>query len=399
MTQKITVEIDWVSFEGWQEVKVFKSLEDFCGSFSIKLSRSEDLVFPIKIRSSCIIKIEGKRIITGFVEKIEVEYGVDKHNITVSGRDRTMDVNDSTVAIPAISAPFTLVTVAAKVLKFLQIASIRVTDNRWGRHRFEQDNSDATSLYGMTGFEFIEFYAKKQQVLVTTTPFGDILFTQPSTKKLKTILTLKRGAEASILTSKVTYDDSKRFYLYEATGQAQIAGDLFSQKKQEDTNNIININSEVRDRDIRVGRTMVFVAKDSTQGSKGTVDMTAKVKWEANFRRSQSFIYNCTVRGFKPQDDDDIWMPNKLVTVDDEFCKINGLDLLIVGVNYSYDLEGGAKTSLKLMDKDSFTLKVTKPKKEKVAQSAGGDLFKDPPTQHGDAALDFARKLQEEEGT
>jgi len=383
MSQPITITINGVTYDGWNRVTASKSIEDLAGTFSIELSRTPNKDFPIKQGSACVIRIEGEPVITGFVEKIEVDTAVDKDRVTVSGRDRTMDINDSTIILPTLKPPFKLETVARKVLDFLGISNIRIINNIKDLTPFEHIDSNVEA--GATAFNYIETYAKKKQVLLTTNGFGDIVFTRATTDKLKTILTMVRNAQASILNSKVTYDNSKRFHTYEAVSQAQINSPYFSTNPQP-AQQLTNIGSKVEDNEIRRGRIYTFMPKGTTPH----VDIKEKVKWELNFRKSQSFVYNATVQGFKPREDNEIWRPNKLVQVNDEFCQLNGT-FLITSCQYTYSLDDGSKTSLRIMDRDAFTTIITKPEKLKKIDKAGGNYFPDQPTQHDDGFLEFAK--------
>lgn len=387
MSQPITITINGVTYDGWHRVTASKSIEDLAGSFSIECSRTPNKDFPVKKGAACVIRIEGEPVITGFVDKIEVNTAVDKDRVTVSGRDRTMDINDSTIILPTLTPPFKLETVVRKVLNFLGISNIRIINNIKDLTPFTEIDSNIEA--GATGFDFIETYAKKKQVLLTTNGFGDVVFTRATTNKLKTILTMVRNAEASIKHSKVTYDDSKRFHVYEAVSQAQINSPYFSSNPQP-VQQLTNIGAKVEDNEIRRGRIYTFAPKGTTSH----VDIKEKVKWELNFRRAQSFIYSAMVQGFKPKDDTEIWKPNKLVQVNDEFCQLNGT-FLITSVQYTYSLEDGSITSLKIMDRDAFTTIITKPEKEKKTNKSGGNYFADQPAQHEDSFLEFARTFGE----
>jgi prophage tail gpP-like protein len=372
--QPITVDINGKIYDGWNHVTVSKTIEDLSGSFTITLSRSQSLEFPIKQGSSCVILVNGESVINGFVEKIAVDTEVDKHEIKVSGRDKTMDVNDSTIIIPTLQLPFTLETVARKTLNFLGIKDIKIINNIKDLTPF--DKIDGNIEGGGTAFDFIETYAKKKQVLLTTNGNGDIVFTRASTDKVNTVLTMTRNSAATILSSKVVYDNSKRFNIYEATSQAQLNSDYFSNNPQP-VAQLTSIKAKAVDNDIRRGRIYSYVPKGTTV----KFDLNDKVKWELNFRKAQSFIYNAIVRGFKPQDDKGIWTPNKLITVNDEFAQLNGT-FLIVGVQFDYALNKGSKTTLKIMDRDAFTTIITKPEKQKKTTNTGGDYFSSEPAQH-----------------
>jgi prophage tail gpP-like protein len=367
-TQKIIIQIDGQDFDGWNSVSVSRSIEDFCGSFSIKLSRSQDLEFPIKVGQGCVIKIEDQTVLTGFVEKIEIDYAVDKHDITISGRDRTVDVLDSTIiGLKDTIGSFTLQTLTENVLKKLNITNIKVINNVPSLKPIEQ--ADANVEQGVPAFDYLEAYAKRQQVLLTTDGLGNIVFEQAGTEQLNTILNLNPEGQASILEAKATYDNSKRFHLYELTGQSN-QGDYFSQTQQT-PDQTVSIAAQATDNEIRSTRTYAYVPNDNSTHE----NIKGAVKWQANFRRAQSFIYNVTVQGFKPENDDEVWTPNKKITVQDTFVDRNG-PLLISSIQYSYSLDEGSKTSLKIMEEDAFTTIVNKPDKKKKVTKDGGEYFK-----------------------
>lgn len=359
----VVIESNGTRFTGWKRVTVTKSLDKMCGTFSFTSSAEVGKSFPIQQRTQCKIIIDNVPVINGWVEKISVQLESDEHEVTVSGRDRTNDVVDSQLSQSIeFNPPITLTQLVEKVLSELHLDDIKVIDN----FNLKTFKDIAAESIGITAFDFIEKYAKKAAVMLTTDGFGNILFQRSTLDLLKTVLSTNRNARGQILNSSVVYDDTKRFNFYNVSSSGS-AGSLHVFGTEYDSKKIADISGSATDKDIRNSRIYYFQS-DDTQEDTQTAN---RAKWEANFRKSNSVVYTCDIQGFMPTNDQDkIWQPNYLVHVIDEFADINA-QLLIVEVTYTQSLDEGSKVSLKLMPKESFTLQVETPIKDKTANNLG----------------------------
>ena len=82
-------------------------------------------------------------------------------------------------------------------------------------------------------------------------------------------------------------------------------------------------------------------------------------KWNVNIRRSQSFVYSCTLQGFSySPENKDFWKINTYVELLDEKKDFNG-EFLIASVSFKKD-NTGTFTDLTIVNKGSHTLDIEK---------------------------------------
>lgn len=364
---KITIDIDGKNFEGFTEATVTRSIENFSGTFSFSAFGSPNIPFPIKISQLCVIKIESIPVITGYVEKIDVNYdATPSHTIKISGRDKTADIIDSTLGtFHDLTPPFTVEQLIKKVLDYLNIKDIKVISET--QVEAIEKVIDTVS-YGTGAFDHIESFIKTKQVLLTTDGYGNIVLTRASDKEMKTKLSLEKNIVANILSAGISYDYTKRFYSYEASDSSSPVTPFFA-KAITDPKQTTNVNGLQYDTEIRHSRRYAFQPDSETENT----DMKNRIIWELNFRKTQSKVYNVVVPEFKPQNDEGIWIPNRIVQINDDFAQLN-TRWLISSVEYTYSLTDGSKTALKLVSRDGFTIKAEKPKKGKK-EKTGGNFF------------------------
>ncbi len=363
----IVIEVDGGRFDGWTHVNVSKSIENLCGHFSFIGTASELTEFPVKVGQECQIFVNDVLFMTAYVEKLQVELSAFNHTITVSGRDITSDVVDSQLGHIDFNPKTNLKSITEKVLQILNLQNkIKVIDN-FNLKDFTDIETDAL---GTTAFHFIESYAKKRQVLLSTNGEGDIVFIRAGFTVNNTVLSTKGDTAATILKTNVIYDNSKRFNEYVCMGQAEET--LLLSSTGIDPDAAATVQSTAFDKEIRNSRKYVF--QPEKNGT--TEDNSGRALWEANYRKSNSMIYNATVQGFKPLSDDGLWDLNTLVHVVDNFSNIDDTEsiLLITEIEYIEDLNQGTITNLKLMNRESFTTIVNQPEKDKKDFKEGPNL-------------------------
>jgi prophage tail gpP-like protein len=374
MANEIYLEVDGKKFDGWKTVNFTKSIDKLCGSFSFTSSSTSQSSFPVKVGQSCKIVVEDTPMLNGWIEKISVNYDVDDHTITVSGRDRTNDVVDCQPDFSKLqfTPNISLKRITEKVLESLYLSDIKVID-RFNLKPFKKITTDGV---GTKAFDFLQRYAKISQVLLTTNGEGNIVFERALGRTLNTILSTRRGEQATILSSSVDYDNTKRFYHYNLNSQGQLANDFQPATAQK----AASIKADAFDNEIRKSRLLYFQPTSSTTDQQA-IDTAA---WEANFRRADSMVYSCEVQGFRPiNDQTNVWLPNYLINIVDDFVGINTLvgagiksPLLITEVSYSKSLDEGSKVALKLQIEDAFTLQVNRKTKDKKDKTVGNAFVK-----------------------
>ena len=367
----IEIEVNGTRYTGWESVTVTKSIETFCGNFSFIGTSTRGDDFPIKVNETCKIFVNGISIINGFVDKINVTEDANTHRLSISGRDKTCDLSDNTLGGDiTFTPPLTLKQIVDKVLQIYSITNIKVIDP----YSLPPITEAITFTVGQTAEDFLQGYASKRNVLITTNDEGDIIFQRSGIMQYKTVLSKLKQDSQLIRRTNVTFDNTKRFNKYIISDQGNSVSSFY-RKTQQNSQQASNIPGTAIDTGIRATRQYYFSSDDTSE----TDDVQTRVKWESNFRRAQSSIYMCSVVGFKPPLDDGIWMPNRLVRVDDPASNINAT-LLISSVIFRKDNNQGSITKLKCVPRDSFSLEVNKPRKQQADDQTGQFFIKSPNT-------------------
>lgn len=354
----IIIEVDGIRYDGWTNISVSKSLENLTGKFRFTSTASKKNEFPVKLGQQCRIFVNSILFLTGWVEKIFVKLKPNHHSITVVGRDITNDVVDSQLDHLDFNPPTSLKSMVEKVLSTLNLPSIEVI-NKFNLKNFDDIETDS---FGITAFDFLESYAKKSQVLLSTNGDGNIEFIRAGTEQVNTVLSTADDRIGTILATTVEYDDTKRFNKYICRGQQNVGSNALFDKKINPVT-VSNVEGLTIDDEIRTSRQYFFQPEQNGEST----DNTERAKWEANYRKSNGMIYNVTVQGFKPLQDEGIWELNKLVQVVDDFSNISDTkSILLIGeIEFTENLQSGTQTRLKLIDKESFTTIVNKPTKDR----------------------------------
>lgn len=357
----ITLEIEGVRYTNFLSLGVERSIENVYGTFNFTATYAPSLGFPIKRRSSCRVMVNQTPIITGFVESIDIQYSSDSHTVSVRGSDRTVDVYQSQLDNNVeFTAPISLQNVILKTLATINITNMQVINEAGALADFNAADF-VSSKVGETAFSFIENYARKRQVFITTDGLGNIVLARGSSQNIAlggiyNIINdqLKKN---NILNSSTSFNDSERFNKYKAI--SQLNNSAFDQAFDlndpafelggEGPASAVATIAQNTDPAIRNTRVLVF----NSESSSNTADLAQRVNWEMNIRRVRSAIYKATVQG-ATYDGVNPWRVNRLVQVIDDFAGINAT-LLIRSINFEQSLNSGTTTTLELVVADGYS--------------------------------------------
>lgn len=344
----LNIEINGQLYTNFLRAEVTRSMRSLLGSFSFEATANKANVIPLKGSERVRILADNKVIMTGYADPIDVQYSATSHTITASGRDLAQDIVDSSLKGEKTFTGGTLQNLIEKVIKNLGL-SLKVTNNVIGLTPFDSISS-ATS--DQKAYEFLESFARKKQVLLITDADSNILMVRGSTTLSNIILNHVKSDTTSrnnILSASIGFDNTNRYNTYQARSNDNPAlGGAFSISSTPEE--ISNIKSSATDSKIRSTRYLEFSAEESLRAE----DLGKRAQWEANIRRANSFYYSCTVRGHS-NDNGDIWQPNTLVVVNDEYMGLQ-TKLLISDVTFMYDLSNGSTTKLDLTLPDAFSV-------------------------------------------
>lgn len=357
----ITIEVGGQEYTDFLSAGVDRAVDTLAGAFSFQATAKAGESYPIRAGQSCKIFVAGVQQIDGFVESVDVGYSAAGHTITISGRDKSADLIDSTVGPNVdLKGPITLAGICKNVISQMGI-DISVIDNTTDLKTFADDEI-ASAAIDKQGFTFLETFARQRQAFLTGDGLGNLIITRAGSERAFTGLqNIIGGQKNNIKESASSNDVSLRFNLYDVAAQLNVSA-FGSDVSSTD---IANQNGSALDGDIRSSRRLYFQAEESANGNTSKERAT----WEANIRRARSSKYSATVAGFQ-QENGALWSLNQLVNVSDDFADVRA-DMLVWSLKFRYSLSGGSTTSIDLVPPDALKLIAEEPVKQKKTDSIG----------------------------
>lgn len=352
----LLIEVNGTQYSNFKSASVRLQLDAIAGNFDFVAVSKKTEPLPIKLNDECSIIVDDEKVLTGFVESVDVDYDATSHSINITGRSKTADIIDSMINSLEIKPPITLKAVIEKVIVHIG-AEIKIIENTTVE-KFNSAEDLLSPEIGQNAFEFIEKLARKRQVLLTCNGEGNIVITQSSSDSAPIGLqNIIDGNENNIESASVSYDSTERFGKYVSKSQLNLTALNVSGKAS--SKDIVNQkSSDVIDEQVRQSRQFVIQAESASSDQQNQ----KRAQWEANIRKTRSIVYSTVFNGFGVNGK--IWMPNQLTSIKDEFAGINA-EMLLNSVIFSQD-GYSANTSLAFVEKDAYTLKLNEPIKGNV---------------------------------
>ena len=443
MVNKLIVEIDGESFETFKSVDIDTDLDTFGFAFHISINIPIEKVETITSRiislfkddtpsfntqgASVKIKIDGEAILTGFIEKQEVDFSKDNVNLVISGRDKLCDFVDSRVPNTIFKPPIGFVDILEKLLiatgykvvsskKSLSSIGLKlvglgnelgssqvkiVNDYEANGKTIEKFATNESIGFGKdeSAYQLIQRLADKRRLVIGTDGDGNIVIRSIGQERADTILVNdtsvgKSNLDNNVISASITRDDSRRYYEYKilsrsnntaptaadnaiGVSQSQITGDSLK-------DNVVQYSGTFYDSEIRPTRKFVDNVLNLN-----TSQCKQRAEWECNIRRAKAFRYECSVYGWRQNlkelgslgfISNPLWKINQIVTVKDSRAGLLNADLLIKSIRYKQSVSTGTICNMTLVDPKSYTdsvfeIRIKAPKKPK-AQSMDLSLIK-----------------------
>jgi prophage tail gpP-like protein len=354
---KIYLEVNGIKYEGFTEISINSSLENFCSSFSFATTLKEKLSFfgdktgkftnDIKLQNKVRIYIDDIKILTGYIEALDLDYDSQSHNIVYSGRDIGGDMVDSSI-IQATYKQRNFAMLSQIVLAKNGFTDVKVI-NKAGLLFLESTEVIKTEE-GEKIFDFLDRYAKKLQVFIKINRDGDLEIAREDDTVVKNMLINNRTKDNNILSAKLQLTTKDRFNLVNVYSQAN---------NKTHTSTGISQKGTAKDSVIRYTRRISLSMNTASQSK----TLNALAQWNVNVRRAKGSRYICKVVDFYSERIENIlvfelgynkiWQPNTLVDIVDEVAQIEGT-FLIQGVEFTQSTNGSF-TTLDIVEKGSFT--------------------------------------------
>ena len=344
----ILLEVNGERYTDFVAADVSLRLDSLSSTFSFQATSEDGNPLPVREGDPCVIYVDGDKVLTGSIEMLEGSASSSSHSILVTGRDKTGDLLDSTLdTISDLSAPITLISIIRKVIDQLGL-DIAVIDHASPKP-FNEAEDVVSPEPGQNAWEFIQKYANKRQVLLTSDEEGDIqIRSSDPVDEGAVIRHLLKSDQNNAVSSNFTSDSTGRYNLYKMSSSLNPVA--LNSAGVADLDSLVDQSGREIDSDIRQGRQLVLIAEASFSNEQSKPRAT----WEANLRKSRGVTYSCVVQGFSV-DESGLWFINTLVSIRDDFWGINA-SMLLNTINFSFTLSGGSKSQLGFVNKNSYTL-------------------------------------------
>lgn len=343
---EVTLKTDGTVYGGWKSIDIRRSLEFAANTFSLGITdrwAGETASRPIRMGSPCEVWIDNEKLITGYVDDVNLRYDGKERSIEVEGRSKIADLIDCALKIGKDQeAQF-------NSLNFLQLAQrlaepfgVKVIDNVGQFKPARARRLDP----GQRIFEALEEWSREEAAILTANADGNLVITRASNKRLRTMLKLGENIEAG----QGRYSMKDRFSHYYV--QAQTWGD-------DNNNGAATAHITGRADDLRVRFRPTVIVAEETETPEA---VRKRAEWQRNVQYGRSMQVAYTVTGWRHADG--LWESNKLVRIEDEWLGLNGVWWIVATARFLLD-DKGMRTELTVMPKEAFDLVPLPPKDKK----------------------------------
>lgn len=319
----VSVLVGGYEYTGWTSVNIQRSLEQASGSFTLSINQREArwlARYPIQLGAECQVQIDGVTVINGVLEKLSPQLSGDSRSLSVSGRDATRDLIDCSAEIPKQELKNATVADVAKLLLAPLGISLDCPDP--GKPFAKIAIND-----GESAFAVIEQHARQRGLLCYT--LGDkVLHVRKANPQ---VLPVRIEEDMNLLSGSAEHDHSELFGSYEVKSQA--------------TGGKHAVKSTATGTGASQRKLIITAEKSET-------DTQVRADWEAKTRQAKSKQATVSVRGWQ-YEKGQLWSPNSMVWLESPSLMF-AQAVLIKGVTYTLDDNGGEITSLELVDPDTY---------------------------------------------
>lgn len=321
--------VDGQRLTGWKTFDLVRSIEAIAGAFAV--TTSDRVGFPVPEGSAVEVQVEGETVLSGWIDSVRPSFDKTSRSVAIAGRDRTADLVDcSPLESESEYSGLSIDGLATEIARPFGIQVVTVADPGPVFERFAIQP-------GETAFEALDRAARLRGVLLSGDGAGGLLIDRPASARAGAALV----EGENLLGGSGAFDRSGRFRRYVVRG-AQAGSDLIY-------GDDLRSEAEAFDDAIRKTRGIVILA----EGSADPGTSQRRAEWEATVRRARGSALTVNVQGFRQGPGLGLWRPNLLARVRSSTLRVDR-DLLVSGVRFRLDAQGGSTTSLELVGADAF---------------------------------------------
>lgn len=301
--------------------------------------------WDIGLNDTFLFYVNNKIITEGYIDEIELDRNSDGSQIDIIGRDITCDLVDCNFAESTFSGKEELkITLLAFIKKICKPFRITVEYDPLVYNEVEEEIVKITVDPGQNIIEIIMKECMQKGILPIS--LGGILYlTRGNGQSLPMSDII---SDTSILNRKMVQSNMERYGHYFCYGQNVL-------REEMNITDATAVDGFYRDTIIsNTGRyrPLVIIAEDRVTKK----ECEQRVKFEANIRAGNSRAVEYTVQGWTTVNGGELWDVLRTVQVKDNYLQIDE-KMLISEVQFSLDPVEGYITKLRLVHKDTYSLK------------------------------------------
>ena len=319
---------------------------------------------PFRPGQACRVLIDEEPILTGWIERIEIETpeAGEEVTYTVKGGDKLVDVVDSQVDGLGESGS-TVARVADSVLRYLGIDAKVIDLSTSGSRPFGASIEIAAPEVSETAADYLWGVASRRQVLLASDGDGNLVIQNGDPEPIEARLVHRvDGQGNNLLGFRIEVDHTKRFHVNRVVSQPNAAAASYDDVDFE-TGELAAVTGEYLDPSIRTSRRRTIAGEASYTAA----DARSRGRWEANLARAEGLVYTATVEGWRDPTGA-LWRINTAPKVEDEFAGLSAR-MMISHLRY-VDSAGGPSTILTLRRLDAYQSQAALNELERRAQAA-----------------------------
>lgn len=321
-------------YEGWKNVSVTKRIDSVAGVFQITLHQKFSIDrtdWEFKPGERAHMHLGKNAIFEGYIDTMNVSFGANSRNLTISGRDKTADLVDCSVLDTyEFTKPLIFTEVATKICSPFGIKVLAQTD-------VGDPFNEVSVKPGEKAYALLSRLASQRGLLLYSSTHGNLIINKRGAVRASTELV----EGVNILEASMSSDNSERFSQYVVKGQNN---GLIGSKPEDAT----EAEGSATDSGIFRYRPYVLISESSADNKASK----ERAEWEATYRSAKSLTISVKVPEWR-QRDGSLWGVNQLVYLDSPSLGLKS-QFLVNAVSFSLSPETSRETTLELVRKDAY---------------------------------------------
>jgi len=354
----LRVRVDGRTFTGWTELELDRSLEAATGSFRLQFPTDLARPIPVLPYQRVEVSFEDDLVATGYVDTLDATSSRGSRTATISGRDVTADLVDSSALEPFELAGVNLFELATRLADPFGIDVVARATN------ILEPFPTFRITPGEKAFAALERAARLRGVLIFTTGDGRLALEAPGIAGLAGVPLVEDPEKGNILEAKLAFSSVDRFQTYLVRGQAVGNADAFGLVASA-------VEGTATDPEVDRYRPLLVVAPQTV-----SIESAEELaRWEATVRAARAARVEVQVQGVRqePRPGSPLWRVNQRVRTRIPTLQVDA-QLLVNRVRYSRSRGSGTRTTLELVRRDAYDPKpAIDPGEDPLAALFGGE--------------------------